>query len=137
MPTSGKNWIIGVLVAVVVILVVVITVVSSSHHDSDRTVRAEVQPNVDDANPENAADAKEDTLKVWVPAGFVGNEYWVYLNGHIVSSPAQRKAVGITWRTPWGRATNGSYLLSNSSLVAKAGDTLIVKDGEFTDSLDS
>lgn len=27
------------------------------------------------------------TLKVWVPAEVVGEDYWVYLNGHIVSAP--------------------------------------------------
>ncbi len=27
------------------------------------------------------------TLKIWVPAGMVGANYWIYLNGHIVSAP--------------------------------------------------
>ena len=27
------------------------------------------------------------TLQVWVPAGLVGDDYWIYLNGHIVSAP--------------------------------------------------
>lgn len=26
-------------------------------------------------------------LKIWVPAGIVGDNYWIYLNGHIVSTP--------------------------------------------------
>jgi len=26
-------------------------------------------------------------LTVWVPSGVVGNDYWVYVNGHIVSAP--------------------------------------------------
>ena len=27
------------------------------------------------------------TLQVWVPAGLIGDDYWIYLNGHIVSAP--------------------------------------------------
>ena len=27
------------------------------------------------------------TLQVWVPAGSIGDDYWIYLDGHIVSAP--------------------------------------------------
>jgi hypothetical protein len=27
------------------------------------------------------------TLQVWVPAGLMGDNYWIYLNGHLVSAP--------------------------------------------------
>jgi hypothetical protein len=27
------------------------------------------------------------TLQVWVPAGFIGDDYWIYLDGHLVSAP--------------------------------------------------
>jgi hypothetical protein len=26
-------------------------------------------------------------LKVWIPAGMIGRDYWIYVNGHIVSAP--------------------------------------------------
>jgi hypothetical protein len=36
----------------------------------------------------NDSDRPEDgRLKIWVPAGIVGDDYWIYLNGSIVRSP--------------------------------------------------
>jgi hypothetical protein len=38
------------------------------------------------ASPKRHAPAT-GALRVWVPAAMVGDDYWIYLNGHVVSSP--------------------------------------------------
>jgi hypothetical protein len=35
----------------------------------------------------NSSRPAAGTLKVWVPAGMIGDEYWIYVNGKIVSAP--------------------------------------------------
>jgi len=34
-----------------------------------------------------ARHAMGGTFKIWVPAGMIGDNYWIYLNGHIASAP--------------------------------------------------
>ena len=34
-----------------------------------------------------AARSASGTLQVWVPTGYIGDDYWVYLDGHLVSAP--------------------------------------------------
>lgn len=38
-------------------------------------------------NAEHAPKPAPARLTVWVPSGVVGNNYWIYVNGHIVSAP--------------------------------------------------
>jgi hypothetical protein len=40
---------------------------------------------------EKSEEPGKGMLKIWVPAGAVGDDYWVYLDGHIVSAPPRRK----------------------------------------------
>lgn len=35
----------------------------------------------------NSSRPAAGTLKVWVPAGMIGDEYWIYVNGKILSAP--------------------------------------------------
>lgn len=126
MATRGKNWTIGVLVVLTAILLVVIKVGSSSHHDSDRTVQAEVQPNVVDANVGGGSGA-EGTLTVWVPAGFTGDNFWIYLDGHLVSAPPH----GSGKKTPMGfHGQDGAWLILPGGIPSG----LLSRNGQFVDS---
>jgi len=72
------------------------------------------------------------TLKLWVPAGVVGDDYWVYLNGHIVSAP------------PHGTRKQSDYFLSHVERglgddnkegwnleTYDLGESLYIRDGAF------
>jgi hypothetical protein len=46
-------------------------------------------------------------LQVWVPAGYIGDDYWLYLDGHLVSAPphntpeSRTNLLGIKNRNGW------------------------------------
>jgi hypothetical protein len=40
-----------------------------------------------EAGSNNSRHPAPGSLKVWVPAGMVGNNYWIYINGRIVDAP--------------------------------------------------
>jgi hypothetical protein len=44
-------------------------------------------PRQTNAAPNYAPKPASGRLTVWVPSGVVGNNYWIYVNGHIVSAP--------------------------------------------------
>jgi hypothetical protein len=44
-------------------------------------------PHLAQAASTKAAHSAGGTLQVWVPAGLIGADYWIYLNGQIVSAP--------------------------------------------------
>jgi hypothetical protein len=45
------------------------------------------------AHPANHARSAVGTLKVWVPASVIGDDYWIYANGKIVSAPPRSPAL--------------------------------------------
>ena len=58
-------------------------------------------------------------LRIWIPSGFIGDNYWIYLNDHLKSSPphgAQRGSFNIVslWTKPgWEVWTSEGFLTSS------------------------
>lgn len=73
-------WVVAVVGTVLLIgLIAAIVIPSQERADSEAVTAQEAEKN--QALPDMG------TLKLWVPAGVVGDDYWVYVNGHIVSAP--------------------------------------------------
>jgi hypothetical protein len=66
-------------------------------------------------------------LKIWVPAGFVGDDYWIYLNGHIENAPPHSERHPIKSMTVHQREDGGWYL----GVTSDSNGSLIIKDGDF------
>ncbi|HUV70829.1 MAG TPA: hypothetical protein VMW15_14295 [Terracidiphilus sp.] len=45
------------------------------------------------ARPASHSRAANGTLKVWVPAAMIGDDYWIHANGRIVSAPPRVPAI--------------------------------------------
>ncbi len=85
MTTGTKIWLAGG--AAVFLLGVAVAI-----HDQINKRRAleaaqTAEPQGTPAADETSEDADEGTLIVWVPAGLTGDDFWVYLSGHLVSAP--------------------------------------------------
>jgi hypothetical protein len=87
-------------------------------------------------------------FRVWVPAGIMGDEYWIYLNGQIVSAPPRRTAHPAVWEridvevssTPQGweiygpdglilRTVHENWERSITTYMDSAGDPLHLFEG--------
>jgi len=93
MASGHRKWIIAMLTTLLAILLVVIKLKSSDHVGDGSAAQPETAATVVDASAEGGA-AGEGALTIWVPTGLVGDNYWVYLDGHIVSSPPHSDIAG-------------------------------------------
>ena len=74
--------------------------------------------------PAKSQELDKGTFRIWVLAGMVGDDYWIYLNGKIVSAPPREK------REP----LSGGVEIWSSGIFYSDNDHLIniYHDGQFT-----
>lgn len=73
------------------------------------------------------------TLRIWVPGGAIGDDYWVYVNGRIVSEPSGRAGGehSDSWRIYPGSGSNRELDFAPPEFNGDNTNDLVVRDGHF------
>lgn len=127
-----RKWSIRAVVALAVVLLIgLLATVTPAYQDHQRRALedAAVREARADQSAEEHQDLNKGTLKIWVPSGLVGDDYWVYLDGHIVSAPPRTKSETINVASSLVGATRW--------LTFGNDETLAIRDGDFTSLLRS
>jgi hypothetical protein len=119
MASGAKKWLIGAILALAGVFIVVATVANSKPREKQAILGTP-------AAGESSVDAGQGTLIVWVPAGFTGDDFWVYLDGHLVSAPPHgtRKHISMHFH-----GKDGAWLILNPNGIGG----LLTENGYFVD----
>lgn len=109
-----------VVLAVLLAIGGVVGILMPSYQDYQRRAQEAVA-----AKEAEAEESQRGQLTIWVPAGAVGDIYWIYLNGQIVSAPPRRSIQLL--------AHNQNTLMGDGQRKTVATDAgfLVFQDGDL------
>lgn len=79
----------------------------------------------------NAPRSTKATLNVWVPGGFIGDKYWIYINGEIASAPPHSAIANVQTLIPIHPDSNPSQPISGYELWDKDGFVFRMRNEDF------